>query len=169
MEEGTPRTPMADLDPERLKAVAEEVVRQLVRPIADNVEIVVDVTGERVNVSLQGTEDSGLLIGREGQTLEALQYLASRIVCRIMDGAVRLQLDAGDYRRHQDDRLREMALALAKRVLQSGKVFSTRPLSSYHRRIVHLCLQEIPEIQTRSTGEGPLKRVVIMRARPAER
>ena len=46
---------------------------------------------------------------------------------------------------------------------QSGRSLSTRPLSSYHRRVVHVCLQELPDVQTRSSGEGPLKRVVIMR------
>ena len=56
-----------------------------------------------------------------------------------------------------------MALSLAERVRQSGRSYSTRPLSSYHRRIVHVCLQDVGDVQTRSTGDGPMKRVVIMR------
>ena len=80
--------------------------------------------------------------------------------------AVRVQLDAGRYRQRQDEKLREIALALAERVRQTGRSFSTRPLSSYHRRIVHLTLQDAPDVQTRSTGDGPLKRVVICRRRP---
>ena len=82
-----------------------------------------------------------------------------------MNAAVRVQLDAGEYRQRQDEKLRAMALGLAEKVRQSGRSFSTRPLSSYHRRIVHLALQEAEDIQTRSIGDGPMKRVVIMRRR----
>ena len=150
VEESLPFTPVEELDPQRLEALTKEAVRQLVRPIV----------GEDCE------EDSGLLIGREGQTLASLQYLASRVVSRGMNAAVRVQLDAGRYRQRQDEKLREMALALAEKVRQTGRSYSTRPLSSYHRRIVHLCLQDAEEVQTRSSGDGPMKRVVIMRRRP---
>lgn len=167
--EGLPQTPLEELDVTRLKALTEDVVRQLVRPIVgEDISLEISVGNGRVQVQLDCAEDSGLLIGREGQTLAALRYLASRLVSRGMGAAVRIQLDAGEYRRRQDDKLREMALALAERVRQSGRSCSTRPLSSYHRRIVHVCLQEMPDVQTRSNGDGPLKRVVISRRR-AER
>ena len=167
--EGLPQTPLEELDVARLTALTEEVVRQLVRPVVgEDISLEISVGNGRVQVQLDCAEDSGLLIGREGQTLAALRYLASRLVSRGMGAAVRIQLDAGEYRRRQDDKLREMALALAERVRQSGRSCSTRPLSSYHRRIVHVCLQEMPDVQTRSTGDGPLKRVVISRRR-AER
>lgn len=158
---------VADIDPERLAALAGEAVGRLVRPIAgEDISLKAEVLDGRVRVSVEGAEDSGLLIGREGQTLAALQYLASRIVSRAVNAAVRVQLDAGRYRQRQDEKLREIALALAERVRQTGRSFSTRPLSSYHRRIVHLTLQDAPDVQTRSTGDGPLKRVVICRRRP---
>ena len=157
----------ADIDPERLAALASEAVGRLVRPIAGEESVLkAEVLDGRVRVSVEGAEDSGLLIGREGQTLAALQYLASRIVSRAVNAAVRVQLDAGRYRQRQDEKLREVALALAERVRQTGRSFSTRPLSSYHRRIVHLTLQDVADVQTRSTGDGPLKRVVICRRRP---
>lgn len=157
----------ADIDPERLAALAGETVERLVRPIAgEGIVLKAEVLDGRVRVCVEGAEDSGLLIGREGQTLAALQYLASRIVSRSVNAAVRVQLDAGRYRQRQDEKLREIALALAERVRQTGRSFSTRPLSSYHRRIVHLTLQDAPDVQTRSTGDGPLKRVVICRRRP---
>lgn len=157
----------ADIEPERLAALAGEAVERLVRPIAgEDISLKAEVLDGRVRVSVEGAEDSGLLIGREGQTLAALQYLASRIVSRAVNAAVRVQLDAGRYRQRQDEKLREIALALAERVRQTGRSFSTRPLSSYHRRIVHLTLRDAPDVQTRSTGDGPLKRVVICRRRP---
>lgn len=160
-------TPVEELDPQRLEALTKEAVRQLVRPIVgEEVTLEVTVADGRVRVAVDCEEDSGLLIGREGQTLASLQYLASRVVSRGMNAAVRVQLDAGRYRQRQDEKLREMALALAEKVRQTGRSYSTRPLSSYHRRIVHLCLQDAEEVQTRSSGDGPMKRVVIMRRRP---
>lgn len=162
--EGLPVTPLEQLDAAKLEALVDETVRKLIRPITgDGVGITVKIGGGRVYVGIDCDEDSGLLIGREGQTLAALQYMISRIVSRGMNAAVRVQLDAGEYRRRQDEKLREMALALADKVRQSGRSYSTRPLSSYHRRIVHVCLQEAVDVQTRSTGDGPMKRVVIMR------
>ena len=156
----------AAVDSERLEALAVEAVGRLVRPIAgDGVTLCAEALDGRVRVAIEGADDSGLLIGREGQTLAALQYLASRIVARAVNAAVRVQLDAGSYRLRQDEKLREIALALADRVRQTGRSFSTRPLSSYHRRIVHLALQDAPDVQTRSTGEGPLKRVTVFRRR----
>lgn len=167
VEESLPLTPVEDLDPQRLEALAKETVRQLVRPIVgEEVTLEVTVADGRVRVAVDCAEDSGLLIGREGQTLASLQYLASRVVSRGMEAAVRVQLDAGRYRQRQDEKLREMALALAEKVRQTGRSYSTRPLSSYHRRIVHLCLQDAGDVQTRSSGDGPMKRVVIMRRRP---
>lgn len=162
--EGLPVTPLEQLDAARLETLVDDTVRKLIRPITgETAGIVVKIGGGRVQVSIDCDEDSGLLIGREGQTLAALQYMVSRIVSRGMNAAVRVQLDAGEYRRRQDEKLREMALALAEKVRQSGRSYSTRPLSSYHRRIVHVCLQEALDVQTRSTGDGPMKRVVIMR------
>ncbi|MDD4701782.1 MAG: Jag N-terminal domain-containing protein [Desulfovibrio sp.] len=167
--EGLPAMPMEQLDQGRLETLVRETVRQLVRPIVgDAVQLEVKLGGDRVQVGIDSEEDSGLLIGREGQTLAALQYMISRIVSRGMNAAVRVQLDAGEYRSRQDEKLREMALSLAEKVRLSGRSYSTRPLSSYHRRIVHVCLQEATDVQTRSTGDGPMKRVVILR-RKAEK
>ncbi|MCR5562172.1 MAG: Jag N-terminal domain-containing protein [Desulfovibrio sp.] len=166
--EGLPILPLEELDGEKLCALLESTVRELIRPVAgddDDVAVTAEIANGRARVRIECHEDSGLLIGREGQTLVALQYLASRIVSHGMNAAVRVQLDAGEYRQRQDEKLRAMALGLAEKVRQSGRSFSTRPLSSYHRRIVHLALQEAEDIQTRSIGDGPMKRVIIMRRR----
>ncbi len=82
-----------------------------------------------------------------------------------LNAHVRVQVEVGDYRSRQDNRLQEFALKLATRTRETGKSTSTRPLSSYQRRIVHLALQDMPDIQTRSIDEGPLKRVIISLAK----
>ena len=167
--EGLPRTPVEDLDPEKLQSLTEATVRELVRPITGGrVPVSVRVEDGRVRANVDWSGDAGLLIGREGQTLAALQYLASRMVSHGMDAAVRVQLDIGDYRLRQDEKLRAIALSLAEKARATGRPYSTRPLSSYHRRIIHLSLQDAEDLQTRSSGDGPLKRVVISRRRPGE-
>ncbi|MEG2172833.1 MAG: Jag N-terminal domain-containing protein [Desulfovibrionaceae bacterium] len=165
LSEGLPMIPFDQLDQDRLRAVSLEAVGRLVAPIVGDVPLTVELGDNRVNVVLECGDDSGLLIGREGQTLASLQYLASRLVSRAMTAAVRVQLDAGEYRLRQDEKLRDLALSLAERVRASGKSHSTRPLSSYHRRIVHMALQEVADVQTRSSGDGALKRVVIQKKR----
>ncbi len=167
-EEGLSSRSLEELDRARLEGLARQCVTALVRPVVGDLAVPPEVTivDDRLRVAVDCGDDSGLLIGREGQTLAALQHLASRIVSRGMDAAVRVQLDAGRYRQRQEEKLHDMALTLADKVRQSGRSYSTRPLSSYHRRIVHLCLQEMEDIQTRSTGDGPMKRVVILRRRP---
>ncbi|MCL1985952.1 MAG: Jag N-terminal domain-containing protein [Betaproteobacteria bacterium] len=163
--DGLPELPFEELDLERLKNFALETVQRLASAIVGEVNCELHLTDSRVHVSIGCGEDSGVLIGRDGQTLAALQYLVSRIVSHGMNAAVRVNLDAGDYKQRQDDKLRDLALHLAAKVKNTGKSCSTRPLSSYHRRIIHLTLQEDEYVQTRSTGEGALKRVVVQRKR----
>ncbi|WP_294487419.1 protein jag [uncultured Mailhella sp.] len=166
LESSLPRVPLAELDQERLTEVTKNIVSRLVAPILDmapeNVDLSVDIGEDRVQISVK-SEDTGLLIGRDGQNLAAVQYLASRMITRAIGSQVRLQVDAGDYHVRQDSRLQELALALAEKVKATGKVQTTRPLSAYQRRVIHLALQDDPDVQTRSSGEGALKHVVILR------
>ena len=166
LESSLPRVPLAELDQERLTEVTKNIVSRLVAPILDldpeNVDLSVEIGEDRVQISAK-SEDAGLLIGRDGQNLAAVQYLASRMITRAIGSQVRLQVDAGDYHVRQDSRLQELALALAEKVKATGKVQTTRPLSAYQRRVIHLALQDDPDVQTRSSGEGALKHVVILR------
>ncbi len=148
---------------ESLKQIVAEVVEHLIKPIVPSPDMEIEVEGgTRVKVTVHDEENSGLLIGREGQTLASLQYLANRIVAKKWPDPVRVQIDTGEYRERQDDNLRQLALHLAEKAKKIGRVQSTRPLSSYHRRVVHMALQTDEAITTRSKGEGSLKRVLIM-------
>lgn len=144
-----------------LDAVVRNAIIELLKPIAPSAKLSLTHEPGRVKVRIDDDANSGLIIGREGQTIAALQYLANRIVSRHFDSAIRIHLDAGDYRDKQDDNLRKMALHLADKARHTGRTQSTKPLSSYHRRLVHLALQDDETIQTRSKGDGPLKRVLI--------
>lgn len=158
-----PVIPVEELDTENLEKFTLEVVEKLVQPIADReVGMTFDISNGQPRVKIEWEGDAGLLIGRDGQTLIAIQYLASRILSKHMQASLRVRLDIGEYRAKQSERLRGLALHLAEKARRFGRSYSTRPLSSYHRRVIHLSLQNAPDIQTRSSGDGPLKRVIIM-------
>lgn len=161
-----PRIPLVELDQDRLTEHTRTIISRLVAPILDmepeSVDLSLEIGEDRMQVSVK-SEDTGLLIGRDGQNLAAVQYLASRMITRAVGAQVRIQVDAGDYHVRQDSRLQELALSLAEKVKATGKVQTTRPLSAYQRRVIHLALQDDPEVQTRSSGEGALKHVVILR------
>lgn len=161
-EGGLPRIPLSELDQERLLRVSTQMVSALVFPIVGEVPLDMSVNDDRVQVRVD-CEDTGLLIGREGQNLAAVQYLAARMITHAMGAQVRVQVDAGDYHFRQDSRLQELAHSLADKVRATGRPQSTRPLSAYQRRVIHLALQDDPDVQTCSSGEGALKRVVILR------
>lgn len=160
-----PEANLSEMNHDEVTSLVTDVVNQLITPVIGETPVSSEVTENRVKVSIQSGDNSGLLIGREGQTLASFQYLTNRIVAKKLGVAVRVQLDTGDYRERQDDKLRDIALHLADKAKTIGKPQSTRPLSSYHRRIVHLALQEDDTISTRSKGDGPLKRVIIARKR----
>ncbi|MDO9082624.1 MAG: KH domain-containing protein, partial [Humidesulfovibrio sp.] len=163
-ENGAPQG-IGHLDQALLEQVAREVTQKLLLPLVDNAQISVTLMADRVSVRIEDPENSGLLIGREGQTLASIQYLVNRLVSKRMDASVRVQIDAGDYRENQDERLRQIARHLADKAMSSGRTQSTRPMSSYHRRVVHMTLQDDEHVFTRSKGEGSMKRVLIMTKR----
>ncbi|GAB6124518.1 Jag family protein [Humidesulfovibrio idahonensis] len=153
------------LDQAKLEEVAREVTQKLLMPLVENAQVSVELLTDRVCVKIEDPDNTGLLIGREGQTLASIQYLVNRLVSKRMDASVRVQIDAGDYRENQDERLRQIARHLADKATATGRTQSTRPMSSYHRRVVHLTLQDDEFVFTRSKGEGSMKRVLIMSKR----
>ena len=157
-----PQAEPQPLTPE-LTAIVREVMDQMLDGIlGQKPEFEITGHSERVSVLIFDEENSGLLIGREGQTLAAIQYIVNRIVIRRHGSPIKVQINTGEYRERQDDNLRKMAIFLADKAKTLGRPQSTKPLSSYHRRVVHLALQEDESISTRSKGEGPLKRVLIL-------
>lgn len=157
-----PETPPQPMTPELEALVREVMVQMLDGILGKSPEFEISGHSERVSVLIFDEENSGLLIGREGQTLSSIQYLVNRIVIRRHGSPVKVQINTGEYRERQDDNLRKMAIFLADKAKTLGRPQSTKPLSSYHRRVVHLALQEDESISTRSKGEGPLKRVLIV-------
>jgi spoIIIJ-associated protein len=156
-----PEFDLRNCDQAALLELVTDTVTRLSCPIVGEMSSTATIAGNRVRVSIDCGESPGLLLGREGQTLAAVQYIAGRIIARNLGASLRHQLDTGKYRERQDERLRELALALAKKVKTSRRSHSTRPLSAYQRRIIHLALEHDDLVQTFSKGEGAQRRVVI--------
>jgi spoIIIJ-associated protein len=112
-------------------------------------------------IDLSG-EDSGLLIGRRGQTLQALQFLVTLIVRKQLGEDVRVVLDVENYRQRRETSLRDMATKVAARVVQTNRSITLEPMSPADRRIIHTSLSEHPDVRTESAGEGENRKVTIM-------
>ena len=114
-----------------------------------------------VALNLSGP-DLGVLIGRRGQTLAALQYIANLIMAHRLQSRQRLFLDVEGYRQRHYAALRVLALRMAEQVKSTGQSAELEPMPASERRIVHLALAEIPDIATRSLGEGEARKVIIL-------
>ena len=106
-------------------------------------------------------KDLGVLIGRRGQTINAFQRIAALIVSKEMSRWVRLSIDVEGHRSRREQQLRTMAKRMAEQVAKTGRRQSLEPMPANERRIVHMELQEHPEVVTKSVGEDPQRKVMI--------
>ncbi|HYA34143.1 MAG TPA: RNA-binding cell elongation regulator Jag/EloR [Candidatus Binataceae bacterium] len=119
---------------------------------------------EAIELEIKG-DGSGLLIGRHGQTLDALEYLVNRIVARRIEEPLTIQIDTESYRARRRQQLHRMALSMGERAKREHAVVQLDPMPPKDRRIIHLALKDDPMVTTRSEGEGFLRSVEIV---PAE-
>jgi spoIIIJ-associated protein len=115
----------------------------------------------RITLRVQG-DRSGLLIGRKGKTLDALQFLVNKIVSKALDRKIDVVIDSENYRRRREDSLTQMALKMGDKAKRINKPVTTNPMNPHDRRLIHLALKDDAQLETRSRGEGLLKRVVII-------
>jgi len=108
------------------------------------------------------TEDSGILIGRRGETLSALQYVVNLVVGRQLQETATVSLDVEGYRRRHYQALQNLAQRMAERVAATGRPFALEPMPARERRVVHLALAGRQDVTTQSTGLGEARRVEII-------
>ena len=106
-------------------------------------------------------EDLGYLIGRRGDTLDAIQHLANYTINRDVEGRIRINVDAEEYRQKREDSLRRYARKKAQQVLKARRRTTLEPMNAYERHVIHAALQDMENITTHSTGTEPNRRVVI--------
>jgi len=118
------------------------------------------VEGNTYKVDLVG-DDLGYLIGRRGDTLDAIQHLANYAINRDVEGHIRINVDAEAYREKREDSLRRYARKKAQQVLKARRRTTLEPMNAYERHVIHAALQDMDNITTHSTGVEPNRRVVI--------
>ena len=167
LEEGTAR-PMAEAElegEEPSEVEVKEVSSPEVDLAADHLRQLLDFTETDGDVSVRAPEtpgdDLGLLIGRRGNTLAALQYMINLMVSRKMGTRVLISVDIEHYRRRREDSILGLARRMADRVRQSGRSVTLEPMPAAERRIVHLVLAEDDAVTTGSVGDGESRKVVI--------
>ena len=121
--------------------------------------------GEATILRVTG-EHMGALIGRRGETMESLSYLASLVINRMEGPYVKLGLDVGGYRNKREDDLSALAKRIAERVIRTGCYYEMEPMNPYERHIIHTAVAEIEGVRSESKGEGPNRHIVIYSTDP---
>ncbi|MGO4545037.1 RNA-binding cell elongation regulator Jag/EloR [Paenibacillus sp. 2TAB23] len=140
---------------------AEQFLREVAGTMGLQVNIDRKQTREGTHLSVTGSGDLGMLIGRRGQTLDALQYLVNIVANRYSDSHLRIVLDAEDFRERRRKTLADLSDRLAGRVIRTRKEVVLEPMSPHERKVIHSQLQNHPKVKTFSKGDEPNRRVVI--------
>lgn len=139
----------------------QEFLANIFRLMGMEVTMKVDQLENGVKISLCG-ENLGILIGKHGQTLDALQYLANLAANRgILENKLRIIVDIEDYRARREETLINLANRLAEKARRTGRKIMLEPMNRHERKIIHMALQEVEGIATYSAGDEPYRKVVI--------
>ena len=153
-------TVLAEVQDVTIQAV-EDFLKNTLTAMNMEVEIKSEIDSDgALSVEMSG-EHMGILIGKRGQTLDALQYLANRVANKHQDGYVRVKLDTENYRARREETLRHLAKNTAHKVKRSRTPVALDPMNPYERRIIHSSLQSDPYVTTHSEGEEPYRKVVV--------
>lgn len=142
----------------------EEIIKSFLYPVFDvlGIDGDIDITVENnvLNIKLSA-ENIGIIIGRRGETLDALQYLLGLAVNKQSDRFMRVTLDVCNYREKREETLIRLAKRLADKVERTRKNITLEPMNPYERRIIHATLQDYGQVETYSIGDEPNRKVVI--------
>jgi len=146
---------------------AREILEQVLAKMQEPATVTATQEEDRINLLIE-TSDAGLLIGKQGQTLDALQYLVTKMLAKQTRGKVRIAIDVEAYRARHNEALSLLAQKYGEKVKRSGRSMTLNPMNPYDRRIVHMALQGDKDLKTVSRGEGLYKKVVISPAKKKE-
>jgi spoIIIJ-associated protein len=140
--------------------LGRDVIKRMVEHISGNAVVDVVKNGDKIQYNVSGG-DSAILIGKRGQTLEAMQYLVEKIVNKQQEKRVRIQIDIEGYLNSRRERLESLALRLAEKARETGKPVTVGQFNAHDRRIIHLVLKEEDALRTQSVGEGYYRKIKI--------
>lgn len=146
---------------ENLAMRAREKLDGILKRMGLDYPVQVEETSESITLEIEG-DGSGLLIGRGGQTLDALQYLVNKATNKNGKERKRIILDTEDYRKRREKTLIALAEKLGEKVKRTKKPVTVNPLNAHDRRIVHMALQDDRQLITRSRGEGTFRKIIIL-------
>ena len=135
-------------------------LREVTKEMGLNLDIDAKQGEETLYLNIQG-KDSGTIIGKRGQTLDAIQYLTSLVVNKGSEDYVRVVVDAENYRAKREKTLEALAYRLANKVIKTKRSVKLEPMNPYERKVIHAALHDHPKVMTRSEGQDPYRRVVI--------
>ena len=159
--------PTAAPSPELVER-ASQLLQEILAQMGMQTDVSSTVHDSEVVLSFEDATD-GLLIGRKGQTLDALEYLVNRIIARNDDNETHLLLDAAGYRDRRRQNLESLAMRLGERAKRRRRPVTLSPLNPRDRRIIHLVLEDDPLVTTKSLGRGYLRRLSIVPEEAARR
>lgn len=147
-----------------LSPVENHIALDFLKEVTEQMGLVVDVTAkaneDSVLLNIQG-KDSGTIIGKRGQTLDAIQYLTSLVVNKDQNNYIKVVVDAENYRSKREKTLEKLANRLADKVVKTKRSVRLEPMNPYERKVIHATLQSNPRVTTRSEGQDPYRRVII--------
>jgi len=161
------RAEAATVDEAALQA-GQDALQRMVDAISDGATIAAETSAERILFNISAA-DSALLIGKRGQTLEALQYMVEKIVNLRSKDRILVQVDVEGYLKNRKDNLIQIAESLAEKVKRTGKPASAGQLNSHDRRIIHLALKEDDGVRTQSIGAGLYRKLMIFPKKSTEK
>lgn len=165
--ENTPRPPQPaeqSQEPTEMSAKAKELLEGILQRMSVQCKVNVSETHDKIILNIEGG-DSGLLIGKRGQNLDALQYILNKSINRADTGRKIIMVDSEEYRRRREESLLELAEKVRQKVKKTRKPVSLGHMSAHDRRIIHLALQEDTTLTTKSRGEGEYRKIVVIPAR----
>lgn len=147
--------------------IGQEALGKIAAGITDGTSVSTRDDGRRISFQIEGGK-AGVLIGKRGQTLEAIQYLVEKVINRSTRERIRVSIDVGGYLAKQRKNLENLAEKTARKAKKNGKPATVGQLNAHDRRIVHLALKDDQEVMTKSVGHGYLRKLLVMpkRRRP---
>jgi spoIIIJ-associated protein len=149
------------VEPSTTAIKAKELLEGMLKFISPEYAASVIETEEKIILSIEGDE-SGLLIGKRGQNLDAFQYVLNKAVSKIDNDHKMIMIDSGEYRKKREEHLKKLAEKIRDKVKKTNKPVSLSNMNAHDRRIIHLVLQEDESLKTQSSGEGKNRKIVIL-------
>jgi spoIIIJ-associated protein len=141
--------------------VAQETLQKILSLISADTRISAEKKADDIILTIEGN-NTGILIGHQGKTLEALEFIVNKAVNKTSEKKVRVTVDSENYRKRREESLKALALRMGEKAKKTKRTVTTDPISPRDRRIVHLALKGDHQISTKSEGEGPFKKVFII-------